>query len=91
MTRVVSLILLLVAAFGASSELALAAEMYEVPVETHGTDVLPTPEIDEVEVSDEVVFTTRMILVIETPFAMDVLDLHSESVLDVPKTRPPRI
>ncbi|GAB5535205.1 MAG: hypothetical protein Rubg2KO_14540 [Rubricoccaceae bacterium] len=90
MTRIVSVALLLVVALGAGSELALAAEVSEVRVETNGLEPPPAQHAEEIEVSDEVVFVASSVRVLGTPLAMYATDRRSESLLDGPLTRPPR-
>ena len=90
MTRIISVLLLLVAALGAGSDLAWAGEMHEVCVETNGMDLPPTHEVVDVEVSDEIVFAASSSAGLTTPLSIAIGDRRLESVSDMPPTRPPR-
>ena len=90
MTRIVSIVLLLVVALGAGSGLAWAAEAHEVRVETNGMEMPPTHDAEDVEVSDEVVFTAGSIADLMIPFSMAVGDHRCDSVSSLPPSRPPR-
>jgi len=90
MTRIVSVLLLLVVALGAGSELAWAVEADEVRVETNRLDLPPTHEIEDVEGSDEVVFFASSSHVFGSPLPVRAGERRLESALDTPPTQPPR-
>lgn len=90
MTRIVSLLLLLVVALGAGAGLAWAGEMQEVRVETNGMELPPTQDAEDVEVGDEVVVAASSSSVLGTPRPVRATDPRPESIQDMPQTRPPR-
>jgi hypothetical protein len=90
MTRFVSLLLLVVVALGAGSELAWAEETQEIRVETNGVELPLTQDVEDVEVGDEVVLSTRSGSLAGGPRPILSSVLCIETASGTPPTQPPR-
>lgn len=91
MTRFISLLLLLVVALGAGSEMAVAEPVPVSLLESTTSGYPEAPAGEEVESSDEVVVFVSSTSRLVSLRATHIMDGRLESVSKWPQTRPPRV